>query len=61
MSAPQKSEYKIITGNFSQIQNELNTLAPQNWKPILMSTNQVQGSSPGPVAITVILEHVLGT
>jgi hypothetical protein len=57
MAARPEAEYKVIIGNTEQVQQELNALAIQNWKPILMSTTQTSAS---PVAITVILEHVLG-
>jgi len=58
VATPQKSEYKLFTGNVAQVQQGLSVLATQNWRPILMSNTQSPG---GPVAITIILEHVLGT
>jgi hypothetical protein len=54
---PQEAEYKIITANGPEIQNQLDVLAKSNWKPILMTA--VGTVSSGPVAISVILEHKL--
>jgi hypothetical protein len=55
---PQRTEYKIITGTAPQLQGELSALATQGWKPILMSSTPTQS---GVVAVTIVLEHVLGS
>jgi hypothetical protein len=54
---PQEAEYKVIVGSGPDIQQQLNILAVQNWKPILMSSV----GTTGPVAVTIVLEHKLGT
>lgn len=54
---PQEAEYKVITGNGPEVQKELNILAVHNWKPILMSSV----GTTGPVAVTIVLEHKLGS
>ena len=55
MPRPQKVEYKKVVGEISDVQREVSLLATQNWKPILMSASPTQN---GPVAVTVLLEHV---
>jgi hypothetical protein len=52
---PQKVEYKKVVGEISDVQREVSLLATQNWKPILMSASPTEN---GPVAVTVLLEHV---
>jgi hypothetical protein len=52
---PKKVEYKRVVGEISDVQREVSLLATQNWKPILMSASPTQN---GPVAVTVLLEHV---
>lgn len=49
-------EYKLDAGNLAEMEERLNALALQGWKPILMST--VQAHPQAPVLVTVILEKV---
>jgi hypothetical protein len=48
-------EYKTIVGSFAQIQQELSTLAPYKWKPMLITASPAPH---GPLTITVVLEHI---
>lgn len=50
-----KSEYKVLQANNTHVlEGELNTLARQGWKPIMMST--IAGTQSA--IVTVIVEHV---
>ena len=53
----QEAEYRILTGTGPQIQSELDILAKDNWRPILMTAVGTVVS--GPVAISIVLEHRL--
>ena len=53
--SPRRVEYKTIVGSFAQIQQELNTLAPFKWKPMLITASP---GPHGPLTITVVLEHI---
>ena len=59
----QTAEYRVIQkNNVNELQAEVAGAAQQGWKPILMSTVHCgTAASTGPIIITVILEHVLGT
>jgi hypothetical protein len=49
---PQKSEFQIISGDQTKVQAQLNQLAAQNWRPILMTAANV----PAGMTVFVILE-----
>jgi hypothetical protein len=59
----QKSEFKVLQENNSvKLGAELNGLAAQGWRPILMTTVTLQAGVPaGVIMTTVILEHIIGS
>jgi len=52
---PQKSEFQIISGDQTKVQAQLNQLAAQNWRPILMTAI----NAPAGVTVFVILEGIM--
>jgi uncharacterized membrane protein YdcZ (DUF606 family) len=54
---PQKSEFQIISGNQAKVQAQLNQLAAQNWRPILMTAV----NSPAGTTVFVILEGIMSS
>ena len=51
---PQNSEFQIISGDQTKVQVQLNQLAAQNWRPILMTA----ANAPAGVTVFVILEKL---
>jgi len=54
-ASQRRVEYKTIVGSFGQIQQELDTLAPFKWKPMLITASPTPR---GPLIITMVLEHI---
>ncbi len=52
---PQKSEFQIISGDQTKVQAQLNQLAAQNWRPILMTA----ANAPAGIIVFVILERIM--
>ena len=52
---PQKSEFQIISGDQTEVQAQLNQLAAQNWRPILMTA----ANAPAGITVFVILEGIM--
>jgi hypothetical protein len=59
----QKAEYQAIqVTTMAQLAGQLNQLAQNGWKPILMTTTYASVTpGAGNIVTTVIMEHVLGT
>lgn len=51
---PQNSEFQIISGDQTKVQVQLNQLAAQNWRPILITA----ANAPAGVTVFVILEKL---
>ncbi|MGD0695768.1 MAG: hypothetical protein ABSB82_13025 [Terriglobia bacterium] len=60
---PQKSEFKIISGDGRNLEKELAPLAAKNWRPILITSAgvSVPPQGVGIVVVTIVLEHLPGS
>lgn len=56
MASPRTVEYKTIVGNLAEVQQALEALAPEKWKPMMISASPPKS---GPVTITMVLERVI--
>ena len=53
---PKKSEFQIISGNQDEVQTQLNQLAGQNWRPMLMAA----ANTPAGITLFVMVEAIKG-
>ena len=53
---PKKSEFQIISGNQDEVQTQLNQLAGQNWRPMLMTA----ANTPAGITLFVMVEAIKG-
>jgi len=50
-------EYLVETFNTINLNENINSKASQNWKPILMSTTPNVGNAAMPVLVTILFER----
>jgi len=57
---PQKSEFKVVSGQPEKLDTLLAPFAAQNWRPILITSAAANAQQGVPVVVTIVLEHVRG-